>query len=64
MFLGPNSLSKRNWDRKDWWISADEAMELELVDEIRAVMPEQMKGQNDGKQPRKTRSNTKSKKRS
>lgn len=31
---------KRNWDRKDWWISADEALELGLVDEIRAVMPE------------------------
>ena len=31
---------KRNWDRKDWWISADEALELSLVDEIRAIMPE------------------------
>jgi len=31
---------KRNWDRKDWWISADEALELSLVDEIRAMMPE------------------------
>ena len=31
---------KRNWDRKDWWISADECLELELVDEIRAMMPE------------------------
>jgi len=31
---------KRNWDRKDWWISADEALELHLVDEIRAVLPE------------------------
>lgn len=31
---------KRNWDRKDWWISADEALELCLVDEVRAMMPE------------------------
>ncbi|MAF24733.1 hypothetical protein CL634_04075 [bacterium] len=31
---------KRNWDRKDWWISADESLELGLVDEIRAMMPE------------------------
>lgn len=27
---------KRNWDRKDWWITADEALEFGLVDEIRA----------------------------
>lgn len=26
---------KRNWDRKDWWISSDEALELGLVDEVR-----------------------------
>ena len=31
---------KRNWDRKDWWISAEEAVDLKLVDEIRATMPE------------------------
>ena len=31
---------KRNWDRKDWWIDADEAVSLGLVDEIRAMMPE------------------------
>ena len=31
---------KKNWDRKDWWISPDEAIELSLVDEIRAVLPE------------------------
>ena len=31
---------KRNWDRKDWWISADEAVECKLVDEIRAILPE------------------------
>mgnify|MGYP001234132266 CR=1 FL=1 len=29
---------KRNWDRKDWWINADEALEMGLVDEIRGVM--------------------------
>jgi ATP-dependent Clp endopeptidase proteolytic subunit ClpP len=34
---------KRNWDRKDWWISADEAVELRLVDEIRSQLPEAMK---------------------
>ena len=26
---------KRNWDRKDWWISSDEALELGLIDEIK-----------------------------
>ena len=31
---------KRNWDRKDWWISADECLELQLVDEVRAMLPE------------------------
>ena len=31
---------KRNWDRKDWWISADEGLEMQLVDEIRAILPE------------------------
>ena len=31
---------KRNWDRKDWWISADEAIDLKLVDEVRAILPE------------------------
>ena len=34
---------KRNWERKDWWISADEAIELRLVDEIRSQLPEAMK---------------------
>lgn len=31
---------KKNWDRKDWWISADEAIELGLVDEVRANLRE------------------------
>jgi|SaaInlV_165m_DNA_1040744.scaffolds.fasta_scaffold23142_3 ATP-dependent Clp protease, protease subunit len=31
---------KRNWDRKDWWINADEALEMGLVDEVRGKMPE------------------------
>ena len=31
---------KKNWDRRDWWISADEAIDLKLVDEVRAIMPE------------------------
>jgi ATP-dependent protease ClpP protease subunit len=26
---------KRNWNRKDWWISSDECLELGLVDEVR-----------------------------
>ena len=26
---------KRNWDRKDWWISSDEALDLGLIDEIK-----------------------------
>lgn len=30
---------KRNWDRKDWWITAEEALELGLVDEVRGLMP-------------------------
>ncbi len=34
---------KRNWDRKDWWISSDEAKDLGLIDEIRAIMPENKK---------------------
>ena len=35
-----SSKIRRNWDRKDWWISADQALEANLVDEIRAIMPE------------------------
>lgn len=31
---------KRNWDRKDWWLSSDEALELGVVDEVRGKMPE------------------------
>lgn len=31
---------QRNWNRKDWWISADECVEMGLVDELRGVMPE------------------------
>ena len=31
---------KRNWERKDWWISAEESVELKLVYEIRAILPE------------------------
>jgi ATP-dependent Clp endopeptidase proteolytic subunit ClpP len=30
---------KTNWNRKDWWISADEALTLGLVDEVRGVLP-------------------------
>ena len=35
-----NQKIKRNWDRKDWWIDADECLDLGLVDEVRAMMPE------------------------
>jgi ATP-dependent Clp endopeptidase proteolytic subunit ClpP len=34
---------KRNWDRKDWWIDADECVAYGLVDEIRGMMPESKK---------------------
>jgi len=34
---------KRNWDRKDWWIDADECLVMGLVDEIRGMMPESKK---------------------
>lgn len=44
IFVSRSKLSgskiKRNWDRKDWWINADECVRLGLVDEIRGVMPE------------------------
>jgi len=29
---------KRNWDRKDWWIDSDQALEFGLVDEIRGQL--------------------------
>lgn len=31
----PRAQIKRNWDRKDWWISSDEALKYGLVDEVR-----------------------------
>jgi ATP-dependent Clp endopeptidase proteolytic subunit ClpP len=44
IFVSRSKLSKmkikRNWDRKDWWIDADECLEMGLVDEVRAMMPE------------------------
>ena len=44
IFIKRSKLSKlkikRNWDRKDWWISADECKELGLVDEIRCILPD------------------------
>ena len=47
IFVSRSKLSKlkikRNWDRKDWWIDADECFELGLVDEIRGMMPEMSK---------------------
>lgn len=29
---------KRNWERADWWIDSDEALDLGLVDEVRGRM--------------------------
>jgi ATP-dependent Clp endopeptidase proteolytic subunit ClpP len=44
IFMSRSNLTKlkikRNWDRKDWWINADEALELGLVDEVRGILPE------------------------
>lgn len=31
---------KRNWTRKDWWISSDEALKLGFIDEIAAAIPD------------------------
>ena len=46
IFVSRSNLSKtkikRNWDRKDWWIDADECLEMGLVDEVRAMMPEHL----------------------
>jgi ATP-dependent Clp endopeptidase proteolytic subunit ClpP len=44
---------KRNWDRKDWWIDADECLELGLVDEVRAMMPEHMLNDKSKKKKKK-----------
>ena len=44
IFTARSNLSKtrikRNWDRQDWWISADECLEMKLVDHINGIMPE------------------------
>jgi ATP-dependent protease ClpP protease subunit len=44
VFVSRSKLSRskiqRNWNRKDWWITADECIEMGLVDELRGVMPE------------------------
>jgi len=60
IFVSRSKLSKikikRNWDRKDWWIDADECLHLGLVDEVRAVMPEHEKVNS---KERKKRSSTK-----
>ena len=46
IFVSRSGLTKqkiqRNWDRKDWWIDADECLNLGLVDEVRAMMPEHL----------------------
>ena len=36
---------QRNWNRKDWWISADECIDMGWVDELRGVMPEHISQQ-------------------
>jgi ATP-dependent Clp endopeptidase proteolytic subunit ClpP len=44
IFVSRSNITKqkirKNWDRKDWWIDADECLEAGLVDEIRAILPE------------------------
>jgi ATP-dependent Clp endopeptidase proteolytic subunit ClpP len=44
IFITRSKLSKqkikRNWERKDWWISAEECVEMGLVDVIKGTMPE------------------------
>jgi len=44
IFVSRSKLSKtkiqRNWNRKDWWIDADECLELNLVDEVRGTLLE------------------------
>ena len=63
IFVSRSKLSKikikRNWDRKDWWIDADECLALGLVDEVRAIMPEH---ERLPLKERKKRSSTKKKK--
>ena len=68
IFVSRSNLSKikikRNWDRKDWWIDADECLAMGLVDEIRATMPETKKKRTEKNAKARSKSNTKSKKRS
>lgn len=44
VFVSRSKLSRmkiqRNWNRKDWWITADECLEIGLVDEVRGILPE------------------------
>lgn len=44
IFIARSKLSKqkikRNWERKDWWISAEECVEMGLVDVVKGTMPE------------------------
>ena len=44
---------RKNWDRKDWWIDADECKKLGLVDNIKAMMPEHISS------PKKKKKSTK-----
>jgi ATP-dependent protease ClpP protease subunit len=66
IFTSRSKLSKikiqRNWDRKDWWIDADEAVDLGLVDEVRAMMPEHQKNRETVK--KKAKKNVRKSKRS
>ncbi len=36
--LTPQKIRK-NWERRDWWLTADECKELGLIDEIRGSLP-------------------------
>ena len=44
---------RKNWDRKDWWIDADECKKLGLVDNIKAMMPEHISAPKKRKKPTK-----------
>ena len=44
IFVARSSLTarriKNKWDRKDWWIDSDQALEFGLVDEVRGQLPD------------------------
>jgi ATP-dependent Clp endopeptidase proteolytic subunit ClpP len=52
---------RKNWDRKDWWIDADECKKLGLVDEIKAMMPEHLKAPKKKSRKKPSKRNVKKK---